>query len=184
MSQRIDQSDTFCFDCVYMYHYTVKSCSHTICHSCFRKVIEQKIRLQQETIICPRCPDSEKRRNRLRMMAEKNHIREQHKVESVSRKQLSPLQLILKYDCKNIAPRIDESIQDITDLNERKRVQKILWKTIVQRSYQFNGKLRTNKNATDSTNNLNLDEKVYVLSDRFLIKYWFHLRRQHYIYTT
>jgi hypothetical protein len=128
MSQRIDQSDTFCFDCVYMYHYTVKSCSHTICHSCFRKVIEQKIRLQQETIICPRCPDSEKRRNRLRMMAEKNHIREQHKVESVSRKQLSPLQLILKYDCRNIVPRIDECIQDITDLNERKRVQKRLWK--------------------------------------------------------
>jgi hypothetical protein len=128
MSQSIDQSDTFCFDCVYMYHYTVPSCLHTICHSCFRRAIALKNRLQQETFICPRCPDPEILQKRLRMMAEKNHIREQHKVESVSRKQLSPLQLILKYDCRNIVPRIDECIQDITDLNERKRVQKSLWK--------------------------------------------------------
>jgi len=61
-------------------------------------------------------------------MAEKKHIRVQPKAESVSRKQLSPLQLILKYDCKNIVPRIDETLQDITDLDERKRVQKVLWK--------------------------------------------------------
>ena len=87
-----------------------------------------KTRLQQKTFNCPRCPDSEERQNRLRMRAEKNRIREQHKAESVSRKQLSPLQLMLKYDCKNIVPRIDECIQDITDLNERKRVQKVLWK--------------------------------------------------------
>ena len=107
MSQRIDQLGTFYFDCIYMYHYTVKLYSHTI---------------------CPQCPDSEKRQNRRRMMVEKNYIREQLKLESASRKQLSPVQLILEYVCRNIAPRIDECIQDITDLNKRKRVQKILWK--------------------------------------------------------
>ena len=111
-----------------MYHYTVPSCLHTICHSCFLREMALKTRLQQKTFNCPRCPDSEERQNRLRMRAEKNRIREQHKAESVSRKQLSPLQLILKYDCSNITSRIDESLQDITDLNERKRVQKILWK--------------------------------------------------------
>ncbi len=122
MSQRIDRSDTCCFDCVYMYQYTVNPCSHTTCNTCFQ------IQLQQKTFVCPRCPDLKKCQNDLRIMAEKKHIREQHKAESVSRKQLSPLQLILKYDCKNIVPRIDETLQDITDLNERKRVQKVLWK--------------------------------------------------------
>ncbi len=128
MSQHIDQSDTFFSDCVHMYHYTVQSCLHTICHSCFHRIIALKIRLQQETLIYPRCPDSEILQNRLRMMTEKNHIREQHKTESVTGKQLPPLQLILKYDCRNIVFRIDECIQDIIDLNKRKRVQKILWK--------------------------------------------------------
>ena len=72
MARRIDQSNTSCFDCVYIYHYTVNQCSHTICNNCLRAAVEEKIDLQLPTFICPRCPDSEERQNRLRIVAQEN----------------------------------------------------------------------------------------------------------------
>ena len=57
MAHQIDQLHTSCFDCMYRYHYTITACSHTICINCLHAAIEEKIRLQRETFICPRCPD-------------------------------------------------------------------------------------------------------------------------------
>ncbi|CAF0877046.1 unnamed protein product [Rotaria sp. Silwood1] len=59
MTHRIDQSNTSCFDCIYRYHYTITACSHTICISCLHAAIEEKIQLQLETFICPRCSNKE-----------------------------------------------------------------------------------------------------------------------------
>jgi hypothetical protein len=69
MSQQIDQADTFCYDCVYVHHYKINPCSHTICHTCLNAAVAEKIRLKRETFICPRCTDSEERRNRLEKIA-------------------------------------------------------------------------------------------------------------------
>ena len=59
MAHRIDQSTTSCFDCIYSYHYTITACSHTICINCLHAAVAEKIRLQLETFVCPRCPDKE-----------------------------------------------------------------------------------------------------------------------------
>ena len=67
MAQRIDQSNTSCFDCLYRHHHIINACSHTICNNCLYAAVEKKIDLQLETFICPRCPDSTER---LRMMTE------------------------------------------------------------------------------------------------------------------
>jgi len=56
MAHRIDQSTSSCLDCIYRYQYTIKACSHTICINCLHAAIEEKIQLQRETFICPRCP--------------------------------------------------------------------------------------------------------------------------------
>jgi len=59
MPHQINQSTTSCFDCIYRYHYTITACSHTICIDCLHAAVAEKIRLQSETFICPRCPDKE-----------------------------------------------------------------------------------------------------------------------------
>lgn len=58
-------SDAFCFDCVYRHSYIINQCSHTICLTCIYEAVDEKIRRQSKIMICPRCTDSEERRNRL-----------------------------------------------------------------------------------------------------------------------
>jgi len=57
-----------------------------------------------------------------------NSVHEQHETMPISRKQLFPLSLLLRYDRTEVTRRIDESLNDIVDLQERQRVQKVLWK--------------------------------------------------------
>jgi hypothetical protein len=65
MPQDSNPSDAFCFDCIYRHEYIITQCSHTICRTCLYEAIDEKIRCQRKMFICPRCTDSEERRNRL-----------------------------------------------------------------------------------------------------------------------
>ena len=129
MQQIADHSDTYCFQCVYMHHYKVNPCSHTLCHSCFYAAIEEKVRLNYETIICPHCPAPAMPHDRSRAIAALNHDHAKRETAPImSRKQLSPLSLMLRYDRTAVARQIDESINDIVDTDEKQRVEKVLWK--------------------------------------------------------
>ena len=64
-SLHLNQSDTFCFDCIYNHSYIITQCSHTICLTCIYEAIDENIRLRGKTFICPRCTDSQERRSRL-----------------------------------------------------------------------------------------------------------------------
>jgi hypothetical protein len=129
MQQIADHSDIYCFQCVYMHHYKVNPCSHTLCHSCFYAAIEEKVRLNYETFICPRCPASAiPHDRRLATAALKHDHAKRETAPIMSRKQLSPLSLMLRYDHTAVVRQIDESINDIVDTDEKQRVEKVLWK--------------------------------------------------------
>ena len=126
--QRVSQSSsTLCFDCVYTHRYRINPCSHTICQNCLYAAIEEKLRLHHDNIICPRCTDSEARLKYVSKLENLNRGHDQRDATTIpSRKELSPLTLMLRYDCIEVAPQINGLINDIVDTQERQRVEKVL----------------------------------------------------------
>ena len=76
-------------------------------------------------------------------------IRELKRTASVSRNLLSPVSFIQEHGFRNITLRIQSSLRDSNDQNERQEVENVLWKNW----YPFIESIRTKKISNDFSEN-------------------------------